>query len=332
MSAFQRDQIVNPPDGLMVFCNDCGNNGTGALCVYLNGSWMLVSLTACYVPAPAGGVHVPEQTAINWHWNAVPGALGYKWNFVNDYYTATEMGTETTKAETGLTCNTSYTRYVWAYSACGNSNPVALVQSTTSCDWVCGLPMTDTRDNKIYNTVQIDAQCWMAQNLNTGTRIISTLTQTDNGIIEKYCNLNLEQECDIYGGLYLWWEAMGYDGTAGGQGICPAGWHIPTITEWNILIAYLGGASVTGGKVKETGLTHWAAPNTGATNSSGFTALPSGLFSQSNFYAITTQFYGWTSTFNGWVINGILLKHDSETLTYMDFYPDYGLAVRCVKN
>jgi uncharacterized protein (TIGR02145 family) len=135
----------------------------------------------------------------------------------------------------------------------------------------------------------------MSENLNIGTKINSTTggqLQTDNGEIQKYCYNNEEDSCNIYGGLYEWMEAMQYDVTEGAQGICPDGWHIPTDNEWKILegtvdseygvgnsewdnTGYRG--QDAGGKLKEAGTSHWASPNTGATNESGFTGLPGGL-------------------------------------------------------
>ncbi|MFZ4522297.1 MAG: hypothetical protein ACOYNC_11355, partial [Bacteroidales bacterium] len=79
---------------------------------------------------PTAGTHTASLNQIIWFWNAVTGATGYKWNTVNDYTTATDMAAATTKTETGLTCNTSYTRYVWAYNGCGNSGSTTLVKNT----------------------------------------------------------------------------------------------------------------------------------------------------------------------------------------------------------
>ena len=93
---------------------------------------ILTQTTSLDPPAtPTAGTHVPLPTQITWNWNSVANAAGYKWSTANDYAGATDMGAATTKTETGLTCNTPYTRYAWAYSACGNSTPVTLTQSTS---------------------------------------------------------------------------------------------------------------------------------------------------------------------------------------------------------
>ncbi|MEI7982397.1 MAG: BACON domain-containing carbohydrate-binding protein, partial [Bacteroidota bacterium] len=75
----------------------------------------------------------PSSDQIVWNWNEVAWATGYKWNITNDYVTATDMATTNTKTETGLLCNTSYTRYIWAYNVCGNSSSTTINQSTSSC-------------------------------------------------------------------------------------------------------------------------------------------------------------------------------------------------------
>jgi uncharacterized protein (TIGR02145 family) len=173
----------------------------------------------------------------------------------------------------------------------------------------CGSPFLDSRDGASYNTVLIYTQCWMARNLNIGTKIENSLQQTNNDIIEKYCYNNSETNCNIYGGLYQWAEMIKYLNGASNSttwspipkgsvtGICPTGWHIPTDEEWTILTTYLEGESVAGGKIKEAGITHWASPNTGATNSSGFTALPGGYCADNtNFLYLSNQATFWSST------------------------------------
>jgi uncharacterized protein (TIGR02145 family) len=143
-------------------------------------------------------------------------------------------------------------------------------------------PVTDG-DGNVYNTVTIGTQIWMKGNLKTmkfnyGTSIPNV---TDNttwaGLTSAaYCWYNNDAATykTTYGALYNWYavDVASNDG----KNVCPAGWHIPSDAEWTTLTDYLGGASVAGSKLKETGTTHWLSPNTGATNESGFTALPGG--------------------------------------------------------
>jgi len=117
MTRTQRYTIANPAEGLMVYCTNCGTNGS--LSIFTNGSWMTFS--PCMVAAPAAGSHMKLQGQIIWNWLAVSGAAGYKWNTTADYETSVDMNNSITKTETGTVCDTTYTRYVWAYSSCGES-------------------------------------------------------------------------------------------------------------------------------------------------------------------------------------------------------------------
>lgn len=108
---------------------------------------------------------------------------------------------------------------------------------------------TDPRDGQEYRTVTIGSQTWLAENFNFN---------------RQKCD-----GCEVYARFYSWWEVFS---------IVPDGWHLPTEEECLELIDYLGGASVAGGKMKETGNVHWLDPNSNASNSSGFTALPAGIW------------------------------------------------------
>lgn len=131
MTRAEINAIVSPVNGLMVFCADCESGGNGAMVMFLNGMWHTFTIN-CMVPMdPTAGVHTSSLSQIIWNWNTVPDATGYKWNTTDNYAGATDMGTATTKTETGLTCNTAYSRYVWAYNTCGNSGANTLMQSTT---------------------------------------------------------------------------------------------------------------------------------------------------------------------------------------------------------
>ena len=139
--------------------------------------------------------------------------------------------------------------------------------------------LTD-QDGNIYKTVTIGTQTWMAENLRTTKyRDGSAISNVTNDIAWQilttgaYCNYNNTESVDTIatnGRLYNWYAATD------SRNIAPTGWHVPTDAEWTTLITYLGGDSVAGGKMKEIGTTHWASPNTGATNESGFSAVPVG--------------------------------------------------------
>ncbi len=127
----------------------------------------------------------------------------------------------------------------------------------------CGNPITDIRDNKVYPTLQIGSQCWLASNLNYGTILTSSHDQRDNCLAEKYCYYDNPINCTNHGGLYQWDELMQFDETPANQGFCPPGWHIPTENEWTTLFANYTNSGFAAGPLKYSGY-------------SGFNALLSG--------------------------------------------------------
>ncbi len=205
----------------------------------------------------------------------------------------------------------------------------------------CGHSFVDPRDGQSYGTVQIGTQCWMSENLNTGTKINYPTNQLNNGVIEKYCYNNDSTKCDAYGGLYSWDEAMQYVTIT--RGICPDGWHIPTDDEWCTLenevdsdtayCSWVGFISTdAGGNLKETGTTHWDPPNDGATNSSGFTARAGGYLASGMFYYLKSSAMIWSSTEAGdyaWYRS--MSKSDASTRRSKMFRP-YTMSVRCIRD
>ncbi len=134
---------------------------------------------------------------------------------------------------------------------------------------------TDTRDGKVYKTVTIGTQTWLAENF---------AFKADSGC---WAYNNDPANIKKYGYLYNWYTA---------KKVCPKGWHLPTLAEWETLVNYLGGDSVAGGKLKST-TPDWKAPNKGATNSSGFTGLPAGSRGRENkFTSINLNSNFWTDT------------------------------------
>ena len=191
-------------------------------------------------------------------------------------------------------------------------------------------------DGNYYNTIMIGNQIWMAENLKTtkfndGTDIplVTDGTAWGNLTTPGYCwyNKNEATYGDTYGALYNWY-------TIGTGNLCPAGWHVSTDAEWTALTTYPGGESVAGGKLKETGTTHWNSPNTGATNETGFTALPGGSRSHDGtFYYIWYGGYWWSST------EGSAKSAWNRNLSYSDAgvfrdidYKKCGFSVRCVRD
>lgn len=232
---------------------------------------------------------------------------------------------------------------LWTISnVCGYSNDDLFIGFST-----CGLSFKDNRDGQVYSTIKIGTHCWIAQNLNIGTRISGS--SSNNGTIEKYCYDNSETNCDVYGGLYQWNEMMNYSTTAGVRGICPTGWRLPTDNEWTILTTYVSSQSVYRCNNNPSYIaqsfaatTNWntstitcaVGNNLAANNATGFTALPTGIrYSNGLFVSLGIDTYFWSSTGVG--------SSDALTRYLYDNYNDvrrgyydksYGFSVRCLKD
>ena len=159
--------------------------------------------------------------------------------------------------------------------------------------------------------------------------------------------MTVNSNCNIFGGLYQWNEMMDYNSSDNGnpgiiQGVCPVGWHLPTDNEWIEMTDFLGGSSIAGGKLKETRTTHWIEPNTGATNESGFTALPGGVnCSNADFLGMDFSAFYWSTS--EWIdMNSVawswLLQYNNSTLDRI-VYASWGyigkingFSVRCLRD
>jgi uncharacterized protein (TIGR02145 family) len=346
MTYDERKMISNPAEGLMVYCTDCGLNSSPVLSIFITGVWKI--LNDCAAPDSSNsGVHQPFGQRIIWKWHPVANAAGYKWSTTNVYSTSIDVGTDTSKLETGLNFGTTYSRYVWTYGSCGISVVSQLTQ-TTNDYWTCGEPFTDTRDATEYQTVVISgeygSQCWMAENLNIGTMIDVSLEQISNGsieIIEKYCYDNFDSLCGVYGGLYQWNEMMQYNPGEGIQGICPVGWHIPTHWEWCVLpvnVGYCTDCNLIGNTGCGAGLVLKSAPGLGVgwngTNSSGFTALPAGDRTYLGwFYGLYMLAGFWSSSsYNSSEAWSMGLSSYDHGVSFYNSQKNMGYSVRCIKN
>jgi len=197
-----------------------------------------------------------------------------------------------------------------------------------------GEPLTDI-DGNTYNTVWIGGQLWMAENLKT-TKYNDGMTipeVTDNNqwlglTTGAYCwYFNNITNKATYGALYNYYAI--HTGS-----LAPIGWHVATDAEWTTLITYLGGQSVAGGKLKESGTAHWLSPNTGATNSSGFTALPGGYRSNDGTFGLVGGYgFWWSATesdsSNAWYR---FMYYSGSGVSRYHNYKDVGFSVRCVRD
>lgn len=195
-------------------------------------------------------------------------------------------------------------------------------------------------DDNTYKTIQIGTQTWMAENIRTtkyndGTPIPHAIDCSEWGEENPaFCWYNNDQTeyGDTYGALYNWYAIS--PTTNGDKNLCPTGWHVPSDAEWTILIDYLGGI-LEGGKLKETGILHWEKPNSGATNESGFTALPGGVReTDCNFYSLYLGGVWWSSSedsyhWKAWVR---YLSADGDGVGRIDSQKSKGFSVRCVKD
>ena len=199
------------------------------------------------------------------------------------------------------------------------------------------VPTITDIDGNVYHTVTIGTQVWMVENLKTtryndGTEIPKVIDSADwnNLVTPAYCWMDHDSAVikESYGALYNWYAVNS------GK-LCPEGWHVPTSAEWESLIDYLGGIDVAGGKLKESGLDHWAEPNEGATNISGFAALPGGCRVIMENYFLYFQFkgYWWTSseedTENAWWWS---LDYAGTNVIGYFIAKQYGFSVRCIKD
>jgi uncharacterized protein (TIGR02145 family) len=196
-------------------------------------------------------------------------------------------------------------------------------------------PVTDIEGNT-YKTILIGDQVWMAENLKTSTFSDGTEIPLVTGDIDWnelttpglswYDNDEIVNK-NAYGALY------NYYSTISGN-LCPAGWHVPSKDEWQQLRDILGDTITGGGKLKEEGTLHWKTPNTGATNSAGFSALPAGIrYLEGTFSSVSYFTSFWSSTEsdnnNGWYLS--LYYSDAIAGINMTSKKD-GFSIRCIKD
>jgi len=192
-------------------------------------------------------------------------------------------------------------------------------------------------DGNSYDTVVIGTQTWLTKNLSTthfsnGDLIPTTvplnlIITTETNPIYQWSYNGIDSLITYYGRLYTGWVATD------SRNVCPINYHVPTTPEFNILINYLGGSAIAGGKLKETGIEHWNAPNSDATNETGFTSVGNGnrnLIGTFNDMNLVSDTWSTTQGVNGaWDFD---VHAENSSTTSNDDPKEFGFAIRCVKD
>jgi uncharacterized protein (TIGR02145 family) len=186
-------------------------------------------------------------------------------------------------------------------------------------------------DGNVYHTVTIGTQTWMLENLKvTKYRNGDAIPNVTDG--DEWSNLTTGAYCEyqnsasntkIFGKLYNWYSI------SDSRNIAPTGWHVASYDEWTTLATFLGGVEDGGGKLKEEGTTHWQSPNEGATNETGFTALPAGYRnSLGSFNDLYNTAYFWSVGKYFWYLH----YYDNNLNGVGSIYNNLGFSIRCIKD
>jgi uncharacterized protein (TIGR02145 family) len=281
----------------------------------------------------------PGDGTITVTWSVVSTASSYTIYYQTGATVDTTISTSKTGVSPGYTIAglTNGTQYAFAVIAVNTAGKSGLSNTKTATPQppVVSDTMSDI-DGNVYHTVTIGTQVWMAEDLKTsrlfdGTAItlVSDSATWGSSVAPGYCwyGNDSTHNGSIYGALYSWH-------TVNTGKLAPPGWHVPTDSEWTVLTTYLGGESVAGGKLKETGTVHWASPNTGATNETGMALLPGGSRNYiGGWNGITTSGDWWSSTADNITKAWYRVVNSSGAdVVSASWYKYIGLYVRCVKN
>ncbi|MDT8308283.1 MAG: fibrobacter succinogenes major paralogous domain-containing protein [Bacteroidales bacterium] len=228
---------------------------------------------------------------------------------------------------TGLSAGITY--YVRAYATNSSGTGYGSVMSFTPMSTCVDI------DGNAYQTVIIGTQEWMAENLKT-TRYNNGVAIPDqpdpaywtvvNAIARCWYDNDSITHAATYGSLYNWFAVSNGP-------LCPTGWHVPADAEWTVLFDYLGGDYIAGGPLKDT-THHWKTPNVGATNYSGFSALPGGgRYSSGPFIGVEELAYWWSSTpVDASKAYGFGLMYSAQDVISGNADKNTGMSIRCVRD
>lgn len=274
--------------------------------------------------------------SVNFEDNSIGGVTAWSWTFEGG-----EPATSTDKEPFGILYQTPGTYDVSLTVTTdegthteSKEDYIVVTQLAGGCDQLT--TVTDI-DGNVYSVVTIGSQCWMGENLKTehykdGSAIPQVTDETEwkNLLTGAFCWYDNDNSHDAtYGKLYNW------HAIDDSRGICPEGWHVPHDNEMQVLTRFLGSADdVAGGRMKEAGTDHWQEPNTGGSNTSGFTGLPGGMrFQEGQFDHMGTNGLFWSSRRESeslaFYVN---LTYNSEVAHRTYIYKRSGFSCRCVKD
>jgi uncharacterized protein (TIGR02145 family) len=335
MTTVQRDAINAPAVGLRIF-----NTTTKCENFYNGLSWFELCGTCIPgVPAAPGAIsgvdfQSPNTSSQNYSIAPVAGAASYNWSVPTGWSINSGQGSTSITVTTGANGQNG-TISVNSQNGCGTSgNQTFPVTSLLVED--CGT-VSDI-DGNVYPTTKIGDYCWMAENLRVSHyrsgSVIPEVTDSTawvqdlSGAWVHYDN-NAGYDND-YGKLYNWYAVNHLDG------LCPSGWHIPSMSEWYSFVTLIGGESIGGGRMKATGTSEWQSPNLLATNQTNFSALPGGRRDwDNNYYWKGETAYFWSSIENGESYASAFLLFHYNGQAYFSYSGDFkidGMSVRCLKD
>jgi uncharacterized protein (TIGR02145 family) len=366
MTTAQRNAIASPTLSLLIFNtdNNCFQTYNSIAGVWEN-LYCFTSCTSTPSAPTANNATGISTTSFVANWGSVAGATGYYLDVATNAgftsfvpgYNNQNVGNVTNINVTGLTCGATYYYRIRAYNACGTSaNSTTITVTTNAC---------------IPTTPACGTQVWMAANLNVGTQIPASTTQ---GLGDKWCYNDNAANCTTYGGLYQWttvvqisntflstlygtqpWMTCDPCGSSGRQGICPAGYHVPTDLEWSryeycienniaptgstplstfqTTTGWRGSTTAGVGPGDKMKVTSSNTPSWDGTNTSGFSALPAGSAFSGSFGHLGAGAYFWSATENSSTLAwGRILYTGNAPSGRVNYVKTNGFSVRCLKN
>ncbi len=344
MTTSERDAIISPATSLLIF-----NTTTNCFETYVNNVWQSIWCSCTTPAAPGAAVHSATPESITWNWNAVSGALGYKWNTLDDYSSASDLGNVLSYAQSGLVCNTPASIYVWSYNICGHSTASMMSATTAECPFICGTPVTFTyRGNTVtYGTVSgaynAGEHCWMDRNLGASQVATSSADALSYGDLFQWGRADDGHQLRtsavsagpvtsaLPGNNYIsnssspqnWYNGTSpgpedfWQGVSGINNPCPSGFRLPTATELNHEMGGFSTQNAAGAFASPLKL-----PVAGYRNYDGSAPADAG-----------SRAYYWSSTVYGSQQWSNLLVFGSGYANMDNFNQRaYGHSVRCIKD